>query len=988
MTHAEPDDTEDTFTALLAAADEALASGRPLPATDPTDHARLERALACVRLLRSAGPAADDTAEHVPLQVGRFHIRRELGRGGFGIVLLAEDPTVNREVALKIPRADVLVTPALRERFQREARAAASLDHPNIVPVYEAGEVGPISYIASAYCPGPTLAECLRARTQAVPFADAARFIAQLAGAVQHAHGRNVLHRDLKPANILLHDGGLSSQDWETTKRGSRVSGPTAGADSTLISPQTGLPSPRITDFGLAKLLDASDSKTIEPTRSGTVLGTPSYMAPEQAEPHGPSVGPAADIYALGAILYELLTGRPPFRGETELDTLLQVRTIDAVAPSRLRPQTPRDLETICLKCLEKEPARRYGSAGELADDLNRWLANEPIRARPPSAVYRLRKFSRRNRTALAMAALILFALVLLGGGAGWAVRDRTARQMAFDREITRALEEAEAAYERDQLPEAMAAVQRAEGLLATGHGLPETARRVKEWRRDLDMLARLEAIRFEHASLSVDRTTHKETDGKYAQAFADYGVDVANLPVPEAASRLQDRRIKVGLAAVLDGWATVRRGAGQPEEKWQPLLALASECDPDPWRIRVRNALARPDRTALIQLAASEQVRELPPRTLATLGNTLRAVGALKEGVAVLRSAQRQYPQDFWINYVLGWCLTELRPPQNDQAVRFYSAAIALRGDLPAVHYNLGVVLTEMNQLDEAEHSFRNAIRLKPEFANAHNGLGVAHAKRDHHDEAIRAFDEAIRIKPEWYEPHVNRGLALTDKGEQEEGIASIRRAVKLAPHNARTHYALASALWGSDLVNEAIAACREAIRHKDNFAPAHSLLGLALASQGHVAEAIAALDRALRLQSGLPAANVNLAVLLANGPDPALRKVSLALEPARRAAVDRQYRWVLGVVYYRAEMWSAAEQVLQESQKSGHINYRGRFFLAMSQWQLGRHEPARRLYDQVCRDLDKNPASLQGNKDKAAREELRQLRREAAQLMGLPAD
>jgi eukaryotic-like serine/threonine-protein kinase len=988
MTPAEPDDTEDTFTALLAAADEALASGRPLPAGGPADQPRLERALACVRLLRAAGPSADDTAEHVPLQVGRFHIRRELGRGGFGIVLLAEDPTVNREVALKIPRADALVTPALRERFQREARAAASLDHPNIVPVYEAGEVGPISYIASAYCPGPTLAECLRGRTQPVPFADAARFIAQLAGAVQHAHGRNVLHRDLKPANILLHDGGLSSQEWESTQRGSSVSGPTAGADSTLISPQTGLPSPRITDFGLAKLLDASESKTIEPTRSGTVLGTPSYMAPEQAESRGLSVGPAADIYALGAILYELLTGRPPFRGETELDTLLQVRTIDAVAPSRLRPQTPRDLETICLKCLAKEPTRRYESAGDLADDLSRWLANEPIRARPPSAVYRLRKFSRRNRTALAMAALILFALVLLGGGAGWAVRDRTARQMAFDREITRALEEAEAAYERDQLPEAMAAVQRAEGLLATGHGRPETARHVEEWRRDLDMLARLEAIRFEQASANVDRMANEEADRRYAQAFADYGVDVANLPVPEAASRMQGRRINVGLAGVLDGWAATRRHAGQPEDRWQPLLTLASECDPDPWRVRVRNALARPDRSALMQLAVSDQVRDLPPRTLSTLGNTLRAVGAVKEAVALLRSAQRQYPQDFWINYALGWCLTELRPAQNEQAVRFYSAAIALRGDLPSLHHNLGVALVEMNQFDEAELSFGTAIRLKPEYAGPHNGLGVVHAKRSRHDEAIRAFDEAIHIKPDWYEPHINRGLALTSKGQKEEGIASIRRAVKLAPDNATTHYALGSALWRSDLVDEAIAACREAIRRRDNFAPAHSLLGLALASQGHVAEAIAELDRAVRLQPSLPAANVNLAVLLANGPDPARREVSLAMEPARRAAADRQYRWVLGVVYYRAEMWSAAEQVLEESQKSGHINNRGRFFLAMSQWQLGRHEPARRLYDQVCRDLDKNPASLQGNKDKAAREELRLLRREAAQLMGLAAD
>jgi len=336
----------------------------------------------------------------------------------------------------------------------------------------------------------------------------------------------------------------------------------------------------------------------------------------------------------------------------------------------------------------------------------------------------------------------------------------------------------------------------------------------------------------------------------------------------------------------------------------------------------------------------------------------------------------------------VLASCLTELRPPQNDQAIRFYSAALALRGDLPALHHNLGVALAETNQFDEAENEFRKAVQLKAEFAEPHNGLGVVKAKKNKFDEAVREFEEAIRIKPGWFEPYINRGLALNSKGQEDEALASIRQAIELAPHEARTHFALASTMWGRDLVDETIAACREAIRNQDNFAQAHSLLGLALASQGHVADAIASLDRAVRRQPDLVTANVNLAVLLANGPDPARRDVSRALDLARRAAVDRQYRWVLGVVYYRAGMWDGAVQVLQESQKSGHINYRARFFFAMAQWKLGRLEPAKRTYEQVCQDLDKNWASLQGNKDKLARDELGRLRREAAQLMGLPVN
>src|SRR5262249_25341052 len=256
---------------------------------------------------------------------------------------------------------DALSGPALLERFQREARAAAGLDHPHIVPVYEAGAVGPVCYIASAYCPGPTLAQWLKRRDQPVPVREAAELVATLAEAVQHAHGRGVGHRDLKPGNVLL------------------------AADDT----------PRVTDFGLAKVFGAEGEAS--QTQSGAVVGTPSYMAPEQAGGQRKAVGPAADVYALGAVLYELLTGRPPFVAETTLDTLLLVRTEEPVPPGRLRPKLPRDLETVCLKCLQKEPGQRYTSAAALADDLRRWANGEPIRARPVSTWGRAWRWARRR---------------------------------------------------------------------------------------------------------------------------------------------------------------------------------------------------------------------------------------------------------------------------------------------------------------------------------------------------------------------------------------------------------------------------------------------------------------------------------------------------------------------------------------------------------------------------------------------------------------
>jgi WD40 repeat protein len=403
----DPASQDEQFATHLAAWDEALAEGRT-----PQDSAagapaelqeRLERAQAGVELLRRlwpARPAAGGAGPDLPARFGRFEVRRELGRGGYGVVFLAYDPQLRREVALKVPRADALLTPELRARFRQEAHAAAGLDHPNVVPVYEAGEVGPVCYIASAYCPGPSLADWLRQGRKRPPFSAAAALVAAVADGVQHAHDRGVLHRDLKPANILLQGLGIGDQGSGADP---------AGAPGLLI-PDLQSPIPKITDFGLAKL--AGDGAARTPT--GAVLGTPSYMAPEQARGRGEALGPAVDVYALGATLYEMLTGRPPFEGDTPLHTLAQVCSQEPVAPSRLRPQLPCDLETICLKCLRKEPANRYAGAGALADDLRRLLGGKPIHARPVGVAERAGKWARRRP---AVAALLAVVVLLLTGG-------------------------------------------------------------------------------------------------------------------------------------------------------------------------------------------------------------------------------------------------------------------------------------------------------------------------------------------------------------------------------------------------------------------------------------------------------------------------------------------------------------------------------------------------------------------------------------------
>src|SRR6516165_7766961 len=269
-----------------------------------------------------------------------------LGRGGMGIVYKARHLRLKRSVALKMLITGAYAGPRERARFQREAESVAGLRHANIVQVYDVGEHEGWPYFTMELLEGGSLAQALACTPQ--PARQAAALVATLAEAMQVAHRGGIVHRDLKPANILLTNDGT----------------------------------PKIADFGLARHFDGEPAFTL----SGTRIGTPSYMAPEQVIGKTGTIGPAADIYALGVLLYEMLTGRPPFRGETAAETERQVLNHEPVSPSRLNPKVPRDLETICLKCLSKEPGRRYGGAAALAADLRRFVEGRPIRARRVSA--------------------------------------------------------------------------------------------------------------------------------------------------------------------------------------------------------------------------------------------------------------------------------------------------------------------------------------------------------------------------------------------------------------------------------------------------------------------------------------------------------------------------------------------------------------------------------------------------------------------------
>jgi serine/threonine protein kinase/tetratricopeptide (TPR) repeat protein len=342
--------------------------------------------------LQDRTPTALLPPREMPVVPG-YDILRELGQGGMGVVYQARHLTLNRLVALKMIRAGEQARPADLARFRAEAQAVARLQHPNIVQIHEIGEVQGRPFLALEFVAGGSLAQRLAGTPQ--PAASAAELVETLARAMDHAHRHGVVHRDLKPANVLLVSGGVVSSEW------SKDSSPT-----THHSPLT-THQPKIADFGLAKKLDEEGQ-----TQSGAILGTPPYMAPEQASGGMDAVGPLVDVYALGAILYELLTGRPPFRGTTALETLLQVRSQEPVPPTRLQPSCPRDLETICLKCLQKPPHRRYTSAEELAADLRRFRAGEPIIARPVGRGERAWRWCRRKPAVAALLAVVALLVV------------------------------------------------------------------------------------------------------------------------------------------------------------------------------------------------------------------------------------------------------------------------------------------------------------------------------------------------------------------------------------------------------------------------------------------------------------------------------------------------------------------------------------------------------------------------------------------------
>ena len=611
-----------------------------------------------------AAPTSAPISEGPGTVIGPFKLLQQIGEGGMGVVFMAQQHRpVQRTVALKIIKPG-MDTRQVVARFEAERQALALMDHPNIAKVFDAGttETGRPYFVMELVKGVPITQYC---DERHVALRQRLELFVPVCQAVQHAHQKGIIHRDLKPSNVL-------------------------------IALYDGHPVPKIIDFGVAKATGPRLTERTMFTEFGAIVGTLEYMSPEQAELNQLDIDTRCDIYSLGVLLYELLTGTTPFDKKrlrlAAFDELLRIlreeeppkpstrvsttKELPAIAAQRnLEPKNLTgllrgELDWIVMKCLEKDRNRRYATANGLAQDLQRYLADEPVQACPPSASYRLRKFARRNKrvmvTAVLLGITLLVAVGSIAGSLGWVAHDRATRQAALDQQIVASLDNAKEKYEQDKLPEAMAAVKQAEGLLATTDGSKQLAQNERQWRRNLEMVARLEEIRLEESTVKDDHYDLAPADSAYQDAFASYDLHPNEGEPQPVAAALQSSAIRSHWISALDDWTLVKMGSGLGG--FQQLLEVARQADSDPWRNRLRDAIEQSDKETLKKLAAEATLAEQPVVAAILLARGLEKQGEYAAAIDALRMTQQRHPNDFWVNSDLGALL------KANEAVGFFA--------------------------------------------------------------------------------------------------------------------------------------------------------------------------------------------------------------------------------------------------------------------------------------------------------------------------
>jgi eukaryotic-like serine/threonine-protein kinase len=822
----------------------------------------------------------------------RVQLLGEIARGGMGAVLKGRDPDLGRDLAVKVLLDAHRDKPEMIRRFVEEAQIGGQLQHPGVVPVYELGTFGDSRpYFTMKLVKGRTFAEILAERTQ--PSVDRPRFVAmllQVAQTVAYAHARGVIHRDLKPSNIMVGSfGEVQVMDWGLAKvlpRGGVKEDARAGLE---------LP--------MDETLIATSHPSIDPdgdfSRAGSIVGTPSYMAPEQARGETDRVDERADVFALGSILAEILTGQPAFTGRSGIEILRKAARGDLLDAFARLDGSGADAALVDLAraCLAADPDDRPAQAQEVADRLldhinslhqrlreaelaqaaeharaeeaKRTAAAESARAEEAqraaeSAEARARAERRARRLQVGLAASLIGLMTLGGGGFAWFQQQRSDRLARTARTVEEALAdaarlegEAQAAPpgETAKWAVALSAAKRAEGLLAQGEAdaslkgrvvalldhlnlkRADAAEKAGQLETDRVLLAELEMVRGNRA----DAVNLKQIDADYAVAFRKAGLDLDKTEPADSGKWLKARSEPVELAGYLDDWAFVRRTTGRTEADWRRLVSAARAADPHQWRNALRAKAGTKDAGAIEEfrrLADDEDALDAQPAmSLILLAAQLKdGAGDRERAARVLRRAVSRHPAEYWAQIELG----QVHGTPSGRAREIYPKP------------------------EEAVRHLTAAVAIRPRSLSPHINLGNALYVQGKLDQAVAEFREAIRLKPDYAGAHSSLGAMLQAQGKIDEAVAECREAIRLYPDGAQSHTNLGAALQVQGKLDETVAECREAIRLQPENAQAHAILGNVLGLQGKLDEAVAECREAMRLRPDDTADYVNLGNVL----------------------------------------------------------------------------------------------------------------------------
>lgn len=831
-----------------------------------------------------AAPAASSppAASSIPAPTSaRYAAFASHAKGGLGEVFRATDTELNRTVALKRLQPRHADRAESRRRFLIEAEVTAQLEHPGIVPVYGLvrDEAGQPCY-AMRFIEGQTLAEAIQQfHEQPGSFAARPLEFRQLLGrlvavcnAVGYAHSRSVIHRDLKPQNILLGAFGETLLvDWGMAKR---LTPPPDGASAAADPQLSALPA---TQEFRSPSPDFADE-----TQPGSVLGTPAYMSPEQAAGRTDAIGPAADIYSLGATLYMLLTGKPAFEGGDWPKLQQQIQRGQFLRPRELKPAAPKPLEAICLKAMAAEPEQRYGSAAALAADLERWLAGEPTEAFKEPLHWRAGRWAKANARVL----LMLAAMAAIGALAYW---DRRHAKTQFEAIAENAFLRSKGHQERGRWSEALATVKQI--ALPGDFADAEWSLRLRQQRLDLETALALEELRRQGAvqvGLMVDGSGQGVLDSRFRKAFAAVGIDLDALAPEEAAARIRASAIREQLIEGLDVWSFAVRieallsDASREQERWLRLVRTAEAADDSPWRKKLRKSLtqlrwndaAQLAQATLAEMDANAGKTAIGPTYLAMvammveISETLnKAQGNLAERL-LLRSLEL-HPRDFVLHCQLASYYAAGPKADPARALAEYRVAHALDPENLQALLHMADLLEESGAPEEALLRAEQALRIDASPRRAWVAKARAHLALQQPRAAIAAAETALTKDGKWSGesaavPHLLMGRAATDLGDHQKAAAAFAKAVEAEENSTEAHYRLGLAFLRMGRAKEADQHYEKASRTLKGDASLEEEYGFALLKLGKPQEAYERFARAVGLRPEEPRFRADLAVAL----------------------------------------------------------------------------------------------------------------------------